>query len=322
MEALSYYIHCFGKLRRDNKNGGAPHKPVLLLSIIELYSKGVIKDNRVYITPEIVSSFKSIWSRLVVSNHHMIFALPFYHLRSEPFWSLIPNAGSEKWVEAKSSMRSFANLSAAIDHAKIDAPLFQLLQQPETREILRMTLLDSYFPHANRTVEYDSFDDLSDYQNQMLEEDPGEYRTRILKLKEIVDRNTFEEEVFVRSGIFKREISKIYNNTCAISELRIDATINVSMIDACHIVPFSESYDDTVTNGLALSPTLHRAFDRGLISISNDYKVLVSKNFREPKTTPYSIKQFKGKSVAIPSNSKYAPSLNNLIRHRDKFGFS
>ena len=31
---LSYYVHCFTSLKRDNKNGGAPHKPILLLSVI------------------------------------------------------------------------------------------------------------------------------------------------------------------------------------------------------------------------------------------------------------------------------------------------
>jgi putative restriction endonuclease len=56
----------------------------------------------------------------------------------------------------------------------------------------------------------------------------------------------------------------------------VDATINVTMVDACHIVPFSISYDDTITNGLALCPNLHRAFDRGLIAISDDYRVVVS----------------------------------------------
>jgi len=78
-------------------------------------------------------------------------------------------------------------------------------------------------------------------------------------------KTLFKEEVFIRSGIFKREIPKLYNNTCAISQLRIDATANISMVDACHIVPFSEAYDDTLTNGIALCPNLHRAFDRGLI---------------------------------------------------------
>lgn len=60
------------------------------------------------------------------------------------------------------------------------------------------------------------------------------------------------------------------------------------MIDACHIVPFSESYNDIVTNGIALCPNLHRAFDSGLISIDENYKVIVSNTFIEERNN-YSI---------------------------------
>jgi len=88
-------------------------------------------------------------------------------------------------------------------------------------------------------------------------------------------------------------LPKIYNIKCCIFGLRVDATINVTMVDACHIVPFSISYDDTITNGLALCPNLHRAFDRGLIAISDDYRVVVSDAFVEDESS-YSIRQFAG----------------------------
>jgi len=93
-----------------------------------------------------------------------------------------------------------------------------------------------------------------------------------------------------------------------------------SMIDACHIIPFAESYNDTITNGIALSPNMHRAFDRGLISIDNDYRVLVSSKFIESDSV-YSIRQFEGSSIILPENSSYYPSLENLAYHRERFSF-
>jgi putative restriction endonuclease len=48
------------------------------------------------------------------------------------------------------------------------------------------------------------------------------------------------------------------------------------MVDACHIIPFSISHDDTIRNGICLSPNLHRAFDRGLFTLTNDLEVKVS----------------------------------------------
>ncbi len=87
----------------------------------------------------------------------------------------------------------------------------------------------------------------------------------------------FEEEIFVRSGLFKKTTPKIYNYSCCISGMKVETTINAQMVDACHIVPFSISKDDTIPNGISLSPNLHKAFDRGLITINKEYIVRVSR---------------------------------------------
>jgi putative restriction endonuclease len=140
-------------------------------------------------------------------------------------------------------------------------------------------------------------------------------------LKNQVDENAFQEEIFIRGGLFKREIPKIYNHTCAVSGLRISAVANVSMVDACHIVPFSEGYDDTLTNGIALCPNLHRAFDRGLISISDDYKILVNRNFVENQKSAFNLTQFAEKQIFLPYAEELYPDLGNIAVHRKKFGF-
>lgn len=315
---LSFYLKCFTSLKRDMKNGGAPHKPIMILSLIEQFEQNFIIDNHIYITPEIVSSFKTHWAELVNTNHHPIFALPFYFLNSEPFWNLIPNIGCEKWVESKSAMKSFKNLTTAVNCATIDFELQAILQMKENREILKFSILDKYFPETK--ILFGSGSDEINKIN-LLNEPTTEYKRKIAELRIKLDENAFQEEVFVRGGIFKREIPKIYNNTCAISSLRVDAVLNISMIDACHIVPFSEGYDDTLINGIALCPNLHRAFDRGLISISDNKKVILNLNFVENKYSPLNLSQFEGQGIQLPSNNEFHPSLENFKHHRKRFGF-
>jgi putative restriction endonuclease len=72
------------------------------------------------------------------------------------------------------------------------------------------------------------------------------------------------------------------------------------MIDACHIVPFSEGYNNTLTNGIALCPNLHRAFDRGLIFTSDYYKILVNRNSVENQKSAFNLSQFAGKQIFLP----------------------
>jgi len=65
-----------------------------------------------------------------------------------------------------------------------------------------------------------------------------------------------------RDSAFARRVLEAYQNRCAITRLQL------RLVDAAHIVPVAhEDSTDDVTNGLALSPTLHRAFDNGLIYI-------------------------------------------------------
>jgi len=314
LDTLAKYVHTFKNLHVDRAHGVAPHKPILLLSVLQTFQNGINTNQRIYITPELVALFKSNWSLLVTSNHDCRFALPFYHLTSDAFWQLVPKPGFENILQIKSSMRSFANLNAAVDCALIKDDLLLLIKEKKSNSILQQVLLDEYFPKTKNNFsnsidrQQELFDDI---EGKILRENAVEYRNEIKKLMQ--QQN--EEEIFLRGSLFKREIPKIYNNTCCISGMKIDATISVSMIDACHIVPFSQSYDDTIRNGIALCPNLHRAFDRGLISIDNNYKVMVSKTFKEDETN-YSIRVFESQKIILPKQEMFYPLAGNFDWHR------
>ncbi|PLX05203.1 MAG: hypothetical protein C0594_08070 [Marinilabiliales bacterium] len=68
----------------------APHKPILILSVIKGIETGLISDNKIFITPELVSFFRSFWDKLVVTGHTPNFSLPFFHLKNEKsgIWKL------------------------------------------------------------------------------------------------------------------------------------------------------------------------------------------------------------------------------------------
>jgi putative restriction endonuclease len=62
---IDYYLYQFAQLRIDRSHGRpAPHKPILLLSIIELIERGIITSNEIELTPEIVSTFLNYWNAL------------------------------------------------------------------------------------------------------------------------------------------------------------------------------------------------------------------------------------------------------------------
>ena len=80
-DLLSIYIKKLTHLKVDRSKGQpAPHKPLLLLSIIQEFEIGNVSVNKIYITAELVARFKDNFRRMVqVEKFVPNFALPFYH---------------------------------------------------------------------------------------------------------------------------------------------------------------------------------------------------------------------------------------------------
>lgn len=319
-EITQKYARKFSRLRRGTTvYGPAPHKPVLLLAVIQGIETGWISENRIELSPELVGAFKTIWHATVSTPHSPLIAQPFFYMRGEGFWHHVANPGFEEWVLVTRNCQAIGVLHTAVAYAKMDSDLFALLMSPVTREVLKQALIQSYFPAVR--WEYPKEDSYLNVLAQQIMESPGvEYAAKVRELQESLDKESLEEELFVRSGLFKRKIPLAYENTCCISGLRVETTVNASLLDACHIVPFCQSHDDTISNGLSLCPTLHRAFDRGLIAIDPDrFTVRVSHRLAEPVESVYSIRQFEGKEIQRPADPRWWPSKENLSRHLELF---
>lgn len=316
---LAYYLKAFTSLRRDYKFGGAPHKPILLLSILALMDEGVIEENKIYITPELISQFKTYWNLLVTSPHTPNFSLPFYHLVNEKggYWKLKMRPGASLVLTTSNSIKSFRSLADSVDYAFFDDNLFIILTERNNRDLLRHAMLQKYFPESVDRMAKPLKNYIIDLEAQFLAEPPMVYLRR---LEEVSNETAREEEAFLRGAVFKREVPKLYNNSCAVTGLRVDSVRNVSMVDACHIVQFAESGDDSVQNGIALCPNMHRAFDRGLIAIDSNYKVMISPSFTESASS-HSLTQFEGKEILLPRSVQHYPSQEKLEIHRRRFNF-
>lgn len=71
-------------------------------------------------------------------------------------------------------------------------------------------------------------------------------------------------------------VRELYDFQCAACGLRIRIGEDLSFVDAAHIVPFSESYNDHPSNGIALCKNHHWAFDNFLIALGMDDRWIVS----------------------------------------------
>jgi putative restriction endonuclease len=96
------------------------------------------------------------------------------------------------------------------------------------------------------------------------------------------DRTSFTFSRIVRDRIFRRIVLRAYSERCAISGLKLINGSGRAEVAAAHIRPVEASGPDIVSNGIALSGTVHWMFDRGLLSLSDDLQILVSRQANDP----------------------------------------
>ncbi len=117
-----------------------------------------------------------------------------------------------------------------------------------------------------------------------------------------------------RDAIFSKQVKIAYSNTCAVTGLKIINGGGRAEVEAAHIRPVSDDGRDSVRNGIALCKTVHWMFDRGLISIDDDYTLLVKKG-----SIPESmLAMFRpDRRLRVPLSMTDAPHPEYLQYHRD-----
>lgn len=151
--ALDIYLQMFaGMVRNKNKKGQlAPHKPILLLTIIDLVEMHRIRNTDIELTPVLVKHFRKVWDQNVPNGikFNPDITKPYYHLNNEPFWNLIPAyqevANLQVAEEAPASINpapqyTLRYMRETFRCARIDRSLYLLMCDHDSRIALRRLL--------------------------------------------------------------------------------------------------------------------------------------------------------------------------------------
>lgn len=148
---------------------------------------------------------------------------------------------------------------------------------------------------------------------------PGTIATRVLPALE-EEGSEFERPIVerlvsrpFRDRAFAQGVTAAYNKTCAITGLKIVNGGGRPEVQAAHIRSVEDGGSDSVRNGVALSGTFHWMFDRGLISIDDDYSILVA-----DKLLPAAAKGLirEDRKLILPERHDARPHASYLLFHR------
>jgi putative restriction endonuclease len=295
------YMDQLTAMRMNRQNGHiSPHKAIMMLAVIDLIASGETDGNRIVYGPELLEHFRRYFD--VVKNPADSFTpiLPFFHLRSSPFWHHRPVPGQEAVCAALSDPGGPRKLQAVVEYAFLDDQLFALLQQPGIRQEMREALICRYFPAKHG--------ELMRLAGQ--EEDAGLY-AQVLRGQIKEPDCVKEEDEAVRDLAFARVVKRAYHYQCAACGLRI-LFDGISLVDAAHIIPFAVSHDDDPCNGMALCKNHHWAMDQELIFPCSDNLWHVRKDIDDRIDSQRALINLNGKSILFPEQKQFAPKQQAL----------
>jgi putative restriction endonuclease len=148
--------------------------------------------------------------------------------------------------------------------------------------------------------------------------DPAQHRRLDVDAAELPDPRQIERVMasrIVRDANFRDAVTRAYDDTCAFTGIRIVNGGGRAEVQAAHIWPVAEGGPDVVRNGVALSSTVHWMFDRRLISISDDYGILISHNKVPTEWRGMFAKQ--QARIMLPRDERDWPHPEYLRRHRE-----
>lgn len=294
-----------GKLTRLNPavgrgdcRGKAPHKPLLLLCLLDMVEAGEFPARAFARSPGLVLRFRSYGS-LVADRWptRLDLRYPFFYLKTQGLWEAFD-----------AEMRPASSPETCVV-CEIHTEFFTLLADPGFRLKARVVLITKYFESTEQIALFESLgiqsgDASSTTTGRVMEE-----------AEEAAKRKG-------RSARFAVRVCSEYRYTCALTGYRCVTGDGATIVDAAHIEGWSSTQNDDPTNGLALSKNAHWMFDAGLWSAGDDLRILVDPNrFTEHGPDAARLAPIAGRLLQFDPAAKLRPSREMLRRHRYTHGF-
>ena len=224
--------------------GIAPHKPLLIFSVMDLIESDDIRDRWVVYNADLVTRFRDYWDLVVDRRKNRPeITMPFNALGGErdAIWERYDEHGNP----------SVSRLTTRL--CRLDAGLFECLLDGDFRLVARRIMIAAYFTAAEQVGLCERF------------------RLPVPDTAEMAafaeDRHAYKaSQKKGRANRFKAEVGPGYKYTCALTGYCLQTTAGY-MVQAAHIHQHAKSGNDDPSNGLALTPDAHWMFDAGLWTV-------------------------------------------------------
>ena len=286
---------------RTQARGVAPHKPLMLLTAIDLIESKDIPDGWIKYDVRLVSRFRDYWELVLERQRNSPdIPMPFNALGGDKdhVWKCFTTDGQP----------SKSKLTTRL--CQLDPGLFACLQDADFRRDARKTLVSIYFTPKEQVMLC---------ARLCL---PIPQTAEIHALRQQADEFKASQKRG-RDSRFKSDVLSGYYFTCALTGYRLD-TETSSIVHAAHIHQHAVSGNDDPRNGLALTPDAHWMFDAGLwtaVPKGDDFLIRVAQG-RFTESSPHGrlLAKFHETPLHFHEHARIRPDPANLAWHqKDRF---
>lgn len=266
----------------------APHKPLLLLLAIA----NLQRDHEWNSFAEIEDKLRRLLKQFGPPTKRQQPELPYWHLQSDGLWEL----NKQDLPRQKGGFPTLAGLRAT--DGRIPAHVAETLKaDPDLLRSVIELILDSHFPESLHAEIVDQIG---------------------LDVPEIT--STAEPILYARrrrDPSFRDNVLRAYEHRCAVTGFRVALAGSYFGCEAAHVQWHAYNGPDSIDNGIALEPTMHKLFDAGAWTLTDDRRVLVSSELTGSDDTTGRLRAVHGKTIHAPLDGN-RPVAEEYIRwHRE-----
>ena len=270
----------------------APHQPLLLLVAISKFLHGQRDISFEEVRSELLPLL-NVYAPQVQHRHQP--ELPYWHLQNKGLWEVpgsedLPlQAGGFPVMETlrETSGRLTADFASALEtNAKLLRKVVMILLEEHFTDTLQEDILEAV---GLDLAQLDSDVDAPGVQRERQSRDPN----------------------------FRKNVLRAYEHRCAVTGFRAALAGQYFGCEAAHVQWHAFEGPDAVQNGFAVEPTLHKLFDAGAWTLTDDRRILVSAELTGAEDTVNRVRDLHGRPLRQPIPGEPEVSVEYIRWHRD-----
>lgn len=270
----------------------APHKPLLILLAISRLQRGQTELSFAEVESALLPLLR-IYAPPVSRKHQP--ELPYWHLQSDDLWEVSDADTLPRQMGGFPRIGALRKTKGGFPKKVADT----LTQNPALTEEVVNILLNEHFPSSIH-------DDLL-----------AQVGIELQQTDQIKERNIEYSIKKRRDPAFRDNVLRAYEYRCAVTGFRAALGGTYFGCEAAHVQWHAYGGPDEVSNGICLEPTVHKLFDAGAWTLTDDRRIIVSRDYTGTETAVIRLREHHGKPLQEPIKGEPTVSVEYIRWHRE-----